>query len=211
MPKQMFQDFIALFVVIDPVFTAVTFASLTHDAPWAQRRTMATRGTVVAGLLMLIFAFLGEGLLRSLEISLAAFRISGGIFLFLIAVDMVLARHSGMRSTTDEEEREASLRSDVSVFPLAFPLLAGPGALTSIVLLMAKTGDSWVAKGSVVAVLLAVLSLTLLFLRASPRLLRIFGITGSNVVGRVLGIILGALAAQYVIDGLGESLFRASA
>lgn len=206
MLRQMFQDFIALFVVIDPVVTAVMFASLTHDLPWDQRRKMAMRGTVVAGFLMLIFAFLGERLLRSLEISLAAFRISGGIFLFLIAIDMVLARHSGLRSTTDEEDREASLRSDVSVFPLAFPLLAGPGALTSIVLLIARTGDSWMAKAAVVVVLLAVLSLTLLFLRASSRLLRIFGITGSNVVGRVLGIILGALAAQYVIDGLRESL-----
>ncbi len=202
----MLYNFAALAVVIDPLGTAALFAALSHGASPDERRRMALRGTVLAGLIILGFAILGALLLHALDITLAAFRIAGGIFLFLLATDMVFARHSGLRATTADEEREASHRHDISVFPLAIPLLAGPGALTTIVLLMAKAGDSVAAHSAVIAVLAIVMLATLGLLLAAPRLVRVLGVTGTNVVSRLLGILLGALAVQFVLDGLRESL-----
>jgi multiple antibiotic resistance protein len=143
-----------------------------------------------------------------LGISLAAFRIAGGLLLFLLATDMVLALHSGIRTTTEPEQEEAARSRDIAVFPLAIPLLAGPGALTSIMLLM---GDATSLGGQirVLASLLAVMALTLLALLAATQVGRLLGVTGANVVTRVLGVVLAALATQFVIDGLRES-FRLS-
>lgn len=207
MAEQVLYSFVALFVIIDPVGCAAIFAALTRGAPAAFRRSMAWRGTVIAGVLILAFAFGGAALLRALGITLPAFRIAGGVLLFLLAVDMVFARPSGIRMPTATEEAEAEHRADISVFPLAFPLLAGPGALTSIVLLMGRATAPLAAAG-VVAALLAVMALTLLLLRAAPQVLRLLGVTGANVVSRVLGIILAALAAQLVLDGIVEAVLR---
>jgi multiple antibiotic resistance protein len=207
MAEQVLYSFVALFVIIDPVGSAAIFAALTRGAPAAFRRSMAWRGTVIAGVLILAFAFGGAALLRALGITLPAFRIAGGILLFLLAVDMVFARPSGIRMPTATEEAEAEHRADISVFPLAFPLLAGPGALTSIVLLMGRATAPLAAAG-VVAALLAVMALTLLLLRAAPEVLRLLGVTGANVVSRVLGVILAALAAQLVLDGIAEAMPR---
>ena len=198
-------SFVALFVIIDPVGCAVIFAGLMRGAPARLRQIYAVRGVLTATLLILAFALGGEALLRAMNISLPAFRIAGGVLLFLLATEMVFARQSGIRGPTVAEEEEAEHRADISIFPLAFPLLSGPGALTSIVLLMARAGSPLGALG-VIAALFAVMAITLVLLLVAPGVMRLIGHTGANVVSRVLGIILAALAAQLVLDGLLEGL-----
>ncbi|HEY1721290.1 MAG TPA: MarC family protein [Magnetospirillaceae bacterium] len=194
-------SFVTLFVIVDPVGTATLFAGLTHDWTPAERRASAIRGVVVAGLLLLFFAFGGEFLLRALGVSLAALRIAGGILLFLLATEMVLAKPSGVRGITYSEREEATHRDDIAVFPLAFPLIAGPGALTSVVLLMgAAHGVTQI--GGIVVAGAVVLGLTLLALFSATRLVALLGVTGTNVIGRVLGVVLAAFAAQFVLDGV---------
>jgi multiple antibiotic resistance protein len=205
MLEQILHGVVALFVIIDPVGTAAIFAALMRGAPEPYRRRMAWRGTLIAGLLILAFAFVGAPLLDALGITLPAFRVAGGVLLFLLAVDMVFARPSGIRYPTALEEEEAEHRADISVFPLAFPLLAGPGALTSIVLLMARARSPLDVAGIILA-LVIVMAVTLALLLSAAQVVRLLGVTGTNVVGRVLGIILAALAAQYVLDGVAQAL-----
>jgi multiple antibiotic resistance protein len=198
-------SFVTLFVIIDPIGSAAIFAGLTRGMPSGQRQRSAFQGVIIATALILAFAFGGSWVLRALGITLPAFRIAGGALLFLLATEMVFARQSGIRRPTAPEEEEAELRQDVSVFPLAFPLLAGPGALTSIVLLMERATATLAALG-VIAALVAVMAITLGLLLVAPRVMRLIGVTGANVVSRVLGIVLAALAAQFVLDGLAEGL-----
>lgn len=194
--------FVVLFVVIDPVGLAPLFGAITEGATAEARRRMALRGIVIAATLLIAFIFGGTALLTALGIGMPAFQIAGGVLLFLIAIDMVFARpHSGIRSTTEREQREAERKDDVSVFPLAFPLIAGPGALTTVLLMSGRLADP---SGLVVLLtaLFAVLALTLFTLLQTTRLLRLMGETGANVVTRVFGVILAALAVQYILDGL---------
>jgi len=200
-PMLLIYSFVTLFVIIDPVGTATLFAGLTHGWTDAERRASAKLGVLVAAALLLVFAFGGEALMRALGISLSALRIAGGILLFLLATDMVLARPSGVRGITGGEREEAERREDVAVFPLAFPLISGPGALTSVVLLMGST-KSLAEIGAVVVSVIVVLVLTLAALLSSTRLVALLGVTGTNVIGRVLGVVLAALAAQFVLDGI---------
>lgn len=198
-------DLVSLVVIVDPLGTAVMYVGLAaHMAP-AHRRSTAWRGAAIAAALLLVFAFVGRALLDLLGISLPAFQISGGLLLFLVATDMVLALRSGVRGTTRPEEEEAAHSRDIAVFPLAIPLIAGPGALTSITLLMRGAPDV-ASQGSVLLALAAAMALTLAALLAAAALARFLGVTGANVVTRVLGIVLGALAAQYVIDGVRATL-----
>ena len=199
--------FVTFLVTIDPLGVAVAFAGLMHDAPETMRRRMASRAVIVATGLIAAFAAFGEPLLQALGISMSAFRIAGGILLFLLATDMVFARPSGIRNPTGPEQEEANRSEDISVFPLAFPLLAGPGALTSVVLLIGGADGAFGLLG-IVLTLAMVLALTFAALIASSYVMRILGVTGTNVVGRVLGIILAALAAQYVVDGIVEIMQR---
>jgi multiple antibiotic resistance protein len=192
---------IVLLVVVDPVGLAPMFAALTYGETPATQRRVAIRGTLIAGAILVTFALAGDALLGALGIGMPAFQIAGGILLFLLAVDMVFARHSGLRSTTEREQREAQVRKDISVFPLAIPLIAGPGALTTVLLMVGDQGDDPVVIGTVLAVLAVVLSLTLASLLFSAHLMRILGETGANVVTRVLGVILAALAVQFVLNG----------
>ncbi len=127
----------------------------------------------------------------------------GGVVLPLLSIDMVMVRHSGLRETTPGEAEEGIQRADVSVFPLAIPLIAGPGALASIVLLMGEAQEQIAAQGAILAVMLAVLAITLLCLLATIRLMRVLGQTGINVLTRVFGIIMAALAVQFILNGLG--------
>lgn len=198
--------FVTFFVIIDPVGTAALFAVMTHHMAEAQRRRVALRATLLATAILLLFAAGGDALLAALGIGLPAFRIAGGILLFLLATDMVFARHSGLRGVTSVEDQEAGRREDLTVFPLAFPLIAGPGAMTSTMLLMGRAQGDAMAAASVVGVLLAVLLILLMLLLAAPWVLRVLGVTGANVVSRILGIILAALAVQFVLDGLREAL-----
>ena len=200
-----FREFVTLLVIVDPLGTAVMFLGLTTHTADSRRGRMAWRGVVIATAIMLAFAIGGQWLLDMMGISIAAFRIAGGLLLFLLATDMVLVLHSGIRSTTAPEQAEAAHSHDVAVFPLAIPLLAGPGALTSIVLLMGSAG-SWDERASVLGALIAVMALALIALLGATQVGRLLGVTGANVVTRVLGVVLAALATQFVIDGVRESL-----
>lgn len=204
---QIAHSFVTLFVILDPVGCAAIFAGLMRGAPEAFRRRMAWHGTAIASGILLAFAFGGQLLLEALGISLPAFRIAGGILLFLLATDMVFARPSGIRGPTAPEQKEAERSRDISVFPLAFPLLAGPGALTSIVLLMGRAASPLAMTG-VIAALAAVMALTLAALLSAGQVMRLLGVTGANVVSRVLGIILAALAAQFVLDGINQGVLH---
>lgn len=197
----LFNTFVVLFIVIDPVGLAPMFLGLTRDGTAAYQRKMAIRGTALASGMLLVFFFFGDVLLTALGIGLPAFRIAGGVLLFLLAIDMVFARQSGLRSTTTREQREAEHKEDISVFPLAFPLIAGPGALTTV-LLMSSSWKEPVVFAGMLAVLLLVLGMTLLSLLWAGILLRFLGETGTNVISRLFGLVLAALAVQYILDGL---------
>lgn len=198
--------FVAFLVILDPPGTAAVFAAMTRNVADPHRRVMARRATVMAAAMLFAFALAGEWLLRVLGITLPAFRIGGGILLFLLAADMVFARQSGLRSTTPVEEAEAAEREDITVFPLAFPLIAGPGALTSVVLMMGRTQGDPLAALAVLVVLGLVLLILLAALLSASHVLTLLGITGAHVVSRVLGVILAALAVQFVLDGLRQAL-----
>lgn len=194
--------FVVLFVVIDPVGLAPIFGALTRGGSVAYRRRMAVKGILLAAGILFLFAFMGDWLLRALGISVSAFKIAGGLLLFLVAIDMVFARHSGLRSTTVREQEEARFKEDISVFPLAFPLLAGPGTLTTVLLFVAETRGDIVAFWSLLGMLAFVLAIAFVALLLASRLMALLGETGANVVDRLLGVILSALAVQFVVDGL---------
>ena len=194
--------FIILFVVVDPVGLAPIFAALTHGDTPAERRKTALKGTVIAGMIMLVFALFGDGLLRALGIGMPAFQMAGGALLFLLAVEMVFARHSGLRSTTGREQKEGEHKKDISVFPLAVPLIAGPGALTTVLLMVGRHDGDWRIMTIVLAVGVLVLLVTLISLLFAARIMKVLGETGANVVTRVLGIVLAALAVQFILDGV---------
>ncbi len=191
--------FLTLFVVVDPIGIAPVFIGLAGGRPPAERSRIARNAVGVAGLVLLGFALFGSWLFERLGISMDAFRIAGGVLLFRIAVGMVLAAHE---RETREEEEEARARNDVSVFPLAIPLIAGPGALASVMILVAQAGSDPRRLLAVFAMAALVLLLTWLALRLSGALGRILHRTGVNVVTRVLGVLLAALAVQYVADGV---------
>jgi len=196
--------FVTLFVVIDPPGCAPIYAGLTSGASFVQRRSMAIRACLIAGSILLGFALFGADLLDALHIELDAFRIAGGIMLFLIAIEMVFEKRTQRREDRADQVRENPEIEDVAVFPMAMPMLAGPGAIASIMLL---EGSATGLQGTLVvlAALAAVLLLTLLALLAAGPLMRIFGAQVEAVITRLLGVLLAALAAQYVIDGLRNS------
>jgi multiple antibiotic resistance protein len=194
--------FIALFALIDPVGLVPIFAAATADATPAAERRIALYVALFTFVFMSMFFLTGTMVLKFFGISMPAFRIAGGLMLFFLAIDMVFARPSGFRSSTAAENREAEERHDITVFPLAFPLIAGPGAMTTVVLLMGRADGHPLQVMSVLAVLLATLVVVLASLLAASWLRKALGVTGSNVITRVLGILLAALAVQFVLDGL---------
>jgi multiple antibiotic resistance protein len=201
--------FVTMFVVIDPPGCAPIFASLTNGTTPAHKRRMAVKAVAVGTLILLLFAFLGQPLLKALGISLDAFRFAGGILLFLIAMDMVFEKRTERREHRAEVVKsEATARhqsleeEDISVFPMALPMIAGPGSIGSLMLLMAKQEGDWSAQGAVLAAVAANLLLTLIALLASVKLTQWIGKTAMGVITRLLGVILCALAAQFVFDGI---------
>jgi multiple antibiotic resistance protein len=196
------QAFTTLFVVIDPPGLVPVLLALTPGVKAAERRRMALKGTAIATLILLGFALVGERLLGVLGISLPALRTAGGLMLLLIALEMVFERRTERRSRSADELRAVGGADDISVFPLAIPLLAGPGAITSVILLMARHDGDLVAQGAVIAVLLAVMASCIGFFALIEPLARLLGATMTHVISRLLGILLGALAIQYVFDGL---------
>ena len=196
--------FATLFVIIDPPGCAPIFASLTHGAAAAERRKMAIRSVLVAAGILLFFGLLGEDLLRKLGISLAAFRIAGGIMLFLIALEMVFERRTQRREKRVDEVNATPEIEDISVFPMAIPMIAGPGSIASVMLLMSRS-DGLTESLVVLGALAAILILTMIALLAAGPLMRILGHKIEAMITRILGVILAALAAQFVIDGISVS------
>ena len=169
------------FATIGPLDVAAVYAGLTATETPKRRRRMAIRGTLIGTGILVLFALVGEFLLAGLGISLAALRTGGGILLLLIGIDMVFARTSGSTSTTEEEEAEAMGKRDIAVFPLATPLIAGPGAMGAVILL------------------------TFIMLLLASKIQQLFGVTGMHVVTRVFGVLLSALAVQFIFDGIAQS------
>lgn len=193
-----------LFATVGVADIAFIFAALTKDNTPQERFALATRGVLIATAILLFFAFLGDGILDLFGITIPALRTAGGVLLLLIAIDMVFARHSGATGTTREEEVESRQRNDISVFPLAMPLLSGPGAISAIILLTTGANSDlgfWVVIG---ALLLIMLSAWVTLLLAIP-IQRLLGLTGLAVVSRVVGILLAALAIQFLFDGIKAS------
>jgi multiple antibiotic resistance protein len=205
MTEHLIKTFIIFFVVIEPVSLVPMFGALTRGAEAGFRKRMAWKSVAISAGIFIVFALAGDWLLRLLGISVSAFKIAGGALLFLLAVDMVLARESGLRSTTVREQEEARYREDISVFPMAFPLITGPGALATLLLLTAETSD-YLEFSLVLGMGLLALAVTLVFLLLTQPLMRVMGVTGGTVVSRLLGVVLAALAVQYMVDGVTEVL-----
>lgn len=204
--EELLKIFVVFFVVVEPISLVPIFGALTRGGEPGYRQRMAFKATSIAAGIFVFFALVGEQLLETLGISVDAFRIGGGLLLFMVAVDMVFARQSGLRSTTVREQDEARYREDVSVFPLAFPLISGPGALATLLLLLGDIGDDpWMFAG-LVGVIVLVLAITLVLMLLTEPVMRVLGVTGANVVSRLLGVVLVALAVQYVADGV-QALF----
>ena len=199
-----FVAFATLFATVGVADTAFIFAALTKDNTPRERFIFATRGVLIALAILLFFAVLGSAILDLFGITIPALRTAGGVLLLLIAIDMVFARHSGGTGTTDEEEDEAKRSQDISVFPLAMPLLAGPGAISAVILLTTgaqSSMDFWL----VLAALLVIMALVWVTLLIAIPIQRLFGLTGLSVVSRVVGILLAALAVQFIFDGVKAS------
>jgi multiple antibiotic resistance protein len=198
---------VALLVIVDPVGTAVIFSAMTTNNTAAEKRRQAIRATVIAAVVLLTFAVVGGWLLRALGIGLPAMKVAGGLLLFLLAADMVMGQ-TFLRATPAEQQAGAE-EHDISVFPLAIPLLAGPGGMTSLVLMTQQAGGDIPALAGIFAALVAVLVLTLICLLGAAVVSRLLGKTGGHVIGRVLGVLLAALAAQIALEGVRESMVGA--
>lgn len=201
MLEQLVKFFVVFFVVVDPISLIPLFAGLTQGASARYKKKMAGKSTLIAVAISILFALVGAKFLDIMGISLSSFRIAGGTLLFLIALDMVFARPSGTRSTTTERE-EAKQREDISVFPLAFPFMAGPGALATILLSAGEVGENPLLFTGFLGVVALVFVVCWILMLATPRLMKVLGVTGANVVSRLSGVILAALAVQFIVDGL---------
>ncbi|MCE7797310.1 MarC family protein [Sphingobium sufflavum] len=200
--------FITLFVVIDPPGCAPIYAGLTTGATAGQRRTMAVKAVGIAAVILLLFALVGRPLLHLLGIGLDAFRIAGGIMLFFIALEMVFERRTQRREDRARHVAETPEVEDVSVFPMAMPMIAGPGSIATIMLLMAEAHGG-VERTMVLAALAVTLLLMLGALLLAGPLMRLVGPEVEAVVTRVLGVLLAALAVQFVLDGVRGALMAA--
>jgi multiple antibiotic resistance protein len=202
-------SFTTFFATVGPVEAAVLFATLTPKMPEGERAAIALRATIIASLLLLVFTLLGQPLLDELGVSIAALQTAGGIVLLLIALDMIFAKPTSAFKLTQPEDEEAHTKDDIAVFPLAMPLLAGPGAMSAGILLAATAeGNPW-SLSMVIAALAAVMLITLALLLLSHQLNRVIGITAQKVLMRVFGILLSAIAVQAVFNGLeGSGLLR---
>jgi multiple antibiotic resistance protein len=193
--------FLTLFVVVDPVGLTPTFLAITDGLPRAARRSVAVRASIIAGAILAGSALIGDWLLETLQISLAAFRIAGGLLLFSIASEMVFGVRIRREGEAAEQAIEEHVRN-IAAFPLAIPLLAGPGAITATVLLAGHTRDNWLLIATLVAVIVLVAFCCLIAFIFAGRISGLLGMTGNIVLSRLLGVLLAALAVQYVVDGV---------
>ena len=195
---------VTFLVIIDSPGCAPIFASLTRGTSAAHRRAMAIRSSLIAWAILMFFALLGRPMLHSLGISLASFRIAGGIMLFFIAIDMVFERRTERREKRAEEIEGTPEAEDISVFPMAMPMISGPGSIASAMLWVSRA-ESPVHIAVVLAAITTVIVLTLITLLAAGPLMRLIGDKVESAITRILGVILAALAAQFVVDGLKQS------
>ncbi len=195
---------VTFFVVIDPPGCAPIFASLTAGTPAAHRRAMAIRSTAVASLILVLFAAFGEQFLGSMGISLDAFRIAGGIMLFMIAIEMVFEKRTERRESRAEGVKADPDHDDISIFPMAIPMIAGPGSIASVMLMNARSNGIEQSL-TVLAALAVVMIVTLASLLAAGPLMKALGYKVEAMITRILGVVLAALAAQFVIDGIKAS------
>ena len=196
--------FVTFFVVIDPPGCAPIFASLTGTAPAQHRRAMALRSTLVAASILYLFAIFGEAFLGALGISLDAFRVAGGVMLFLIALEMVFEKRTERRTHRAEDVKADPQHEDISIFPMAIPMIAGPGSIASVMLLTSKSvgiAQTLVVLGALALVLLVNLAALL----AAGPLMKAVGHRVEAMITRILGVVLAALAAQFIIDGVKAS------
>ena len=204
--EQPLKFLVVFFVVVEPISLLPLFTGLTSGATPHYKRRMALKAVIVAAAILVLFAAGGAAFLELMGISLQAFRIFGGLLLFLLSLEMVFARESGSRTSSDEAA-ENKRRADISVFPLAFPFIAGPGALATILLWFGPVhmGTQPVLFGAYLAAVLVVLGIAFALMLLADPLMRVLGVTGANVASRLLGVILGALAVQFVLDGLRQA------
>jgi multiple antibiotic resistance protein len=195
---------VTFLVIIDPPGCAPIFASLTRGTSPAHRRTMAIRSSLIAWAILMFFALLGKPMLQALGISLGSFRIAGGIMLFFIALDMVFERRTERREKRAEEIERTPETEDISVFPMAIPMIAGPGSIASAMLWVSRA-DTIFDIAVVLVAITVVMLITLVTLLAAGPLMRLIGEKVEAMITRILGVILAALAAQFVVDGLKQS------
>jgi multiple antibiotic resistance protein len=197
--------FTTFFATVSPLDVAALFAVITVSASAKQRKHMAIKGTLIATVILLIFIIFGMDVLHWMGVTLPALRTAGGVLLLLLGIDMVLARPSAMTSTTLAERAEADAKADISVFPLATPLIAGPGAMSAAVLLASEAEGQPILLAIVVMAMLAVMAITLALLLIAGHLHRFLGVTAQNVITRVVGVLLTAFAVQFIFDGVSAS------
>lgn len=197
--------FTTFFATMGPVDVAAIFAALTVGATPAQRRRMAVKGCLIATGILLAFLIFGNSVLTYMGISLSALKVAGGILLLLIGIKMVFADPSGSTTATEDETREAAAKDDVSVFPLATPLIAGPGAMGAAVLLMGRTHGDVTLGAAVIGAMLAVVLISFVLLLLATQVQKLLGVTGLHVISRIFGVLLTALAVQFVFDGIKSS------
>ena len=209
--EQPLKFFVVFIAVVEPISLLPVFSSLTQGATREYRHRMALKATVVAAVILALFALGGAPFLALMGISLGAFRIFGGVLLFLLALEMVFARESGSRTSRDEQA-ESHRRADISVVPLAFPFITGPGALATVLLWF---GPLHLLQEPLQFLFLFVaamfvLAIALIIMWLAEPLMRITGVTGVNGAGRLFGVVLGALAVQFVVDGFRSAFLRGS-
>lgn len=200
-PTFIVSAFVTFFTIIDPVGLAPVVIGLTANHTEAQRKVIVTRATVISAVIIAFFALVGRFLLDRLGIQLYAFDMAGGALLFLVAVDMLFGRPSGTRETKAEAD-EAMTREDVSIFPLAIPMIAGPGTIATTILYVDIATPHPLELIAVAAAIVCSLFTAWLVMQSSLRLVRIFGRTGIMVLSRILGILLAALALQFILNGI---------
>jgi len=193
--------FVTLVIVLDPVGLAPTFVAITHGMPRSARRQVAIRASLIAASVLAGTALVGDKLLATVGISLPAFRIAGGLLLFSIASEMVFGVRIQRQAATAEQALEERVRN-IAAFPLAIPLMAGPGAITAVVLLSGRAAGQPALLGGLIVVAVLVVALCLVVFLAASRIEKILGITGNVVLSRLLGVLLAALAVQFVVDGV---------
>jgi multiple antibiotic resistance protein len=223
MLEQLLKFFVVFLVVVDPLSLIPVFAGLTNDGSRGFQRKMACKSALIALAICVAFALVGAKFLQVMGISLNSFRIAGGTLLFLIALEMVFGKPSGTRATKTatttatpvaqaqppghmdvqtHTDAQTHTREDVSVFPLAFPFIAGPGSLAIILLAAGEASGKPLMFLGLLAVMACVVAICWIAMMATPRLMKVFGATGANVANRLSGVVLAALAVQFIVDGI---------